>query len=773
MANSKTVIGIFCAVALVVLFAVTAFIPSASAADIYSGDSIQAAINAAVPGEIITVHDGTYEENLMVNKSDIVIRSATGYAVTTLRSTQADMPVISITDQTNVTLDGFTIRDAYGETQDVAGIYMENANGCSISNNTLTDISATDPMAYGIELMDSHNNRFCSIMISRIYSDEVVDGILIRDSTNNSFNSDLTVSSVHTPGYYACGIEIWGSHNNSFNSNITVSNVNATEEVFGILIIQSDNNTFYSSVNVSQICGPGNIITCGIGLGMEATTNAFEAPIIVSYINGTTVVNGLGLHTTAYNSFSSSIAISHLSGTNTTGALGLYKAHNNTFTGNITIADVVDTGNLSGGIGLGLADANSFNSDITISQITGTDIAGGIGLNYSRNNTFNGSITVSHITAGNIAGGIGLVNDSTHNSFGSSITISHINASYIACGIGLVGSDDNEFRDCTISDLAAMLPVKSIGIGMIDSSDGNRVIRSTIFSGINLLTRFGVYIRNSYNDLISDSKITYCGHGILLNHSWLINVSGNEIRGNNHGVQLNYSHNTTIARNMIVNNTAEATGVHINTDSDDNEIHENCFFYNVPQALDNGLGNNWSGNFWSDYTPPPPYTIEGTADSTDANPLDECPFEEEPLTITILSPAGKTYASLCVKLTFIVDPKGTELDWIGYSLDGGANVTITGNTTIGGLSAGDHTLVVYANDTLGNTVASNTVQFTVHPADINFDGWVYVADNLLFAQAYGSRPGDVNWNPDADFTCDGWVYVADNLILAQNYGTVY
>ena len=145
-----------------------------------------------------------------------------------------------------------------------------------------------------------------------------------------------------------------------------------------------------------------------------------------------------------------------------------------------------------------------------------------------------------------------------------------------------------------------------------------------------------------------------------------------------------------------------------------------------------------------------------------------------PLTIAITLPVNRTYASLCVKLNFIVEPEGKELDWIGYSLDGGANVTITRNTTVSGLSAGNHTIVVYATDALGNTVASDTtVHFTVHPADIDFDGRVWVLDNLLMAQAYGSRPGDPRWNPDADLTCDDWVYIEDNLILAQNYGTVY
>ena len=84
--------------------------------------------------------------------------------------------------------------------------------------------------------------------------------------------------------------------------------------------------------------------------------------------------------------------------------------------------------------------------------------------------------------------------------------------------------------------------------------------------------------------------------------------------------------------------------------------------------------------------------------------------------ITITAPENKTYASKCIRLNFTVEPEGTALDWIGYSLDGGANVTIAGNTTIGGLGAGGHNIVVYVNDTAGKENSSDTVSFTLHQA---------------------------------------------------------
>jgi len=78
-------------------------------------------------------------------------------------------------------------------------------------------------------------------------------------------------------------------------------------------------------------------------------------------------------------------------------------------------------------------------------------------------------------------------------------------------------------------------------------------------------------------------------------------------------------------------------------------------------------------------------------------------------TIFIISPQNSTYSASSVPLDFTVN---RTIDWMGYSLDNQENVTIPGNTTIP-VSEGRHTLVVYANDTVGNMGASDTVWFTV------------------------------------------------------------
>ena len=61
-------------------------------------------------------------------------------------------------------------------------------------------------------------------------------------------------------------------------------------------------------------------------------------------------------------------------------------------------------------------------------------------------------------------------------------------------------------------------------------------------------------------------------------------------------------------------------------------------------------------------------------------------------------------------LNFTVDKP---LDWVGYSLDGKQNVTVTSNCTIPDLNDGAHSLVVYANSTYGGLGASEKVVFTI------------------------------------------------------------
>jgi len=98
--------------------------------------------------------------------------------------------------------------------------------------------------------------------------------------------------------------------------------------------------------------------------------------------------------------------------------------------------------------------------------------------------------------------------------------------------------------------------------------------------------------------------------------------------------------------------------------------------------------------------------------------------------IEILSPENKTYATNSVFLSLIINEPTS---WIGYSLDSQTNNTIAGNTTLTSLPDGLHYVTVYANDTVGNIGASNTVHFTVDttPPNITVVSQIPSKNNVL------------------------------------------
>lgn len=80
-----------------------------------------------------------------------------------------------------------------------------------------------------------------------------------------------------------------------------------------------------------------------------------------------------------------------------------------------------------------------------------------------------------------------------------------------------------------------------------------------------------------------------------------------------------------------------------------------------------------------------------------------------PPTIKITSPKAQIYSIKTIDLTYTVN-KSTF--WSGYSLDGQANITISRNTTLTGMSDGIHSIIIYASNII-NTVSSNMVYFTI------------------------------------------------------------
>ena len=212
-----------------------------------SGTPIQGAIDNAIAGDTICVKDGTYNENVDVTKSHLTIRSENGPSVTTVSaSLNPDDHVFDITDQTNVTLKGFEIRDAHGTYRAVAGIYMYNASECNISDNIVTDISATGmfSVACGIYLRSSSDNSFHTSTVYNLSADDGACGIGLEDSSGNSFHTSTVYNLSADDGAY--GISLCSSSDNSLHTS-TVYNLSANNNALGIGLCSSSDNSFVTS----------------------------------------------------------------------------------------------------------------------------------------------------------------------------------------------------------------------------------------------------------------------------------------------------------------------------------------------------------------------------------------------------------------------------------------------------------------------------------------------------------------------------------------------
>jgi hypothetical protein len=109
------------------------------------------------------------------------------------------------------------------------------------------------------------------------------------------------------------------------------------------------------------------------------------------------------------------------------------------------------------------------------------------------------------------------------------------------------------------------------------------------------------------------------------------------------------------------------------------------------------------------------------------------------------------------------------------TLESGAFTTLTFTWNTTGFAKGNYTIWAYATpvsgetETADNTFTDGTVVVTI-PGDIDGDFRVQLVDLVILAKAYGSKPDEPKWNPDADIDNSGVVGLADLVILAKNYG---
>ena len=235
--------------ALAVLF-FTAFTAAVASADTItvcpSGcdyTTIQAAVNAASPGDTVFVYSGTYTENVNVNKR--LTLQGEGADVVTVTSIHGSSVFYVNVNWVNIS--GFRATGGY------VGIYLNGANHCNISEN-----NASNNIHNGIALGNSSNcvltnniansnNGDAGIGIGESSHNTLtgntgnlngIDGIYLSNSSDYNTLTDNTANSNDKDG-----INLWRSNNNMFTSN--TANLNNDD---GIDLDESSYNTFADNI---------------------------------------------------------------------------------------------------------------------------------------------------------------------------------------------------------------------------------------------------------------------------------------------------------------------------------------------------------------------------------------------------------------------------------------------------------------------------------------------------------------------------------------------
>lgn len=151
------------------------------------GESIQEAVDNALPGDTIFVMPGEYNESIQINQDNLTIISNSKNPYNTgITGADRESNVFKVV-ASNVTISGFSITDSK------CGIYLNDAQNCIINNNIIS------------------GNKI---------------GICLSKSENNTLSNNIVTSNAD------CGIKLFTSSGNTIYNNLFNNTNNARDDKF-------------------------------------------------------------------------------------------------------------------------------------------------------------------------------------------------------------------------------------------------------------------------------------------------------------------------------------------------------------------------------------------------------------------------------------------------------------------------------------------------------------------------------------------------------------
>lgn len=185
--------------------------------------TIQEAIDAAAPGDVIQVSGQTYYENIIVNKSVWLIGE--NPETTIIDGSKAGTVIYVYAD--NVKISGFTIRNSgIGKLEFYSGVHMNLSTNIEIVRNIISNNE------FGLLLEDARNN----VINDNAISHSERDAIYLGNSTSSTISTNIMTNSTYG---------VWLERSSSYNviRGNTITNSSKGIRLAG----NSNNNAVYDN----------------------------------------------------------------------------------------------------------------------------------------------------------------------------------------------------------------------------------------------------------------------------------------------------------------------------------------------------------------------------------------------------------------------------------------------------------------------------------------------------------------------------------------------
>jgi parallel beta-helix repeat protein len=602
--------------------------------------SIQDAIDNANEGDTIEVWDGTYYENIYVNKSVSLLGN--GSVETVLEGNNRWPVIIVVANWVNIS--GFLVSasDLNSSSHDYYGIYLYNVSNCTLQNNNFSKIG------FGIQIGNSNGNE--------IINNTGNFGISIYNSNNN-----FVINNIITSYYYYFSIYDTLSSFNTFSNNIVI-------------------NGYVYFIDSTSLCFKNNtLISCDFFLEGRKSSHWDSHIILNNTINGKSLIYWVNYHDLLLPPDAELIILVNCSKINIenkifkNSSIGilLYSSNNITIKNNLFLERNFIL-QFSNRLVIINSDFNSIINNTISNERYGILLQDGSDSNLIKNNNINSVWTGIYLT------------DSNSN------VIENNNCSEAEYGIYLKNSNENEITNNSCSSSENSISLESSDFNLISenicesnrengivlsNSQSNTIINNSC-SDNNL---YGIFIHenSNFNKITSNSCLNNSNGLSLITNSSIIsnnlcnynkwygislsgfgnNLNNNSVSNNKYGINLEGSNNIAEynnvsnnnigislggSKNIIRNNNISnnSNGLSFDHSANNNTVFNNTISYNTedglltsvltinnniyhnkiisnfeqiyiwfnpykpPDEINNNFWNNSNqeGNYWSDYT---------------------------------------------------------------------------------------------------------------------------------------------------------------------------